>query len=133
EKTIHNITELAQQDRFLAALVYIAVFSVIFYLISAKISHVLMRISRFGQQALGIEQPVYKKGNQLLLLEDWVKAFFRQLIRARDALRSKQEERLRETEVLPSTFSYHAQWLHQYERTKQLLQRTTYAGIDCEW
>ncbi|MET0043865.1 MAG: ATP-binding protein [Candidatus Thiodiazotropha sp. 6PLUC3] len=102
EKTIHNITELAQQDRFLAALVYIAVFSVIFYLISAKISHVLMRISRFGQQALGIEQPVYKKGNQLLLLEDWVKAFFRQLIRARDALRSKQEERLRETEVLKS-------------------------------
>lgn len=102
EKTIHNITELAQQDRFIAALVYITVFSVIFYLISAKISHVLMRISRFGQQALGIEQPVFKKGNQLLLLEDWVKAFFRQLISARDSLRSKQEERLRETEVLKS-------------------------------
>jgi PAS domain S-box-containing protein len=102
EKTIHNITKLAQQDRFIAALVYVAVFSIIFYLISTKISHVLIRISRFGQQALGIEQPVYKKGNQLLLLEDWVKAFFRQLIRARDTLRSKQEERLRETEVLKS-------------------------------
>jgi PAS domain S-box-containing protein len=102
EKTIHNITKLAQQDRLMAALLYIAVFSLIFYLISAKISHVLVRISRFGQQALGIEQPVYKKGNQLLLLEDWVKAFFRQLIRARDALRNKQEERLRETEALKS-------------------------------
>ncbi|MBV2092110.1 MAG: PAS domain-containing sensor histidine kinase, partial [Candidatus Thiodiazotropha sp. (ex Ctena orbiculata)] len=102
EKTILSITKLAQQDRFLATLVYIIVFSVIFYLISAKISHVLVRISRFGQQALGIEQPVTKKGNQLLLLEDWVKAFFRQLISARDTLRNRQEERLRETEVLKS-------------------------------
>ncbi|MBW9256239.1 MAG: PAS domain S-box protein [Candidatus Thiodiazotropha sp. (ex. Lucinisca nassula)] len=102
EETILSITKLAQQDRVLATLVYIIVFSVIFYLISAKISHVLVRISRFGQQALGIEQPVTKKGNQLLLLEDWVKAFFRQLISARDTLRNRQEERLRETEVLKS-------------------------------
>jgi PAS domain S-box-containing protein len=102
EKTIRNITQLAQQDRLMAAVVYVVAFSVIFYLISAKISHVLLRISRFGQQALGIEQPVYKRGNQLLLLEDWVKAFFRQLIRARDTLRNEQEERLRETEVLKS-------------------------------
>ncbi|MCU7904801.1 MAG: PAS domain S-box protein [Candidatus Thiodiazotropha sp. (ex Epidulcina cf. delphinae)] len=102
QKTIHNITKLAQQDRLLAALVYVVAFSVIFYLISTKISHVLQRISRFGQQALGIEQPVIKKGNQLLLLEDWVKAFFRQLITARDTLRDKQEKRIRETEVLKS-------------------------------
>ncbi|MCU7933464.1 MAG: PAS domain S-box protein [Candidatus Thiodiazotropha sp. (ex Dulcina madagascariensis)] len=102
QKTIQNITKLAQQDRLLAALVYVVAFSVIIYLISTKISHVLQRISRFGQQALGIEQPVIKKGNQLLLLEDWVKAFFRQLITARDTLRDKQEKRIRETEVLKS-------------------------------
>ncbi|MEJ2610388.1 MAG: PAS domain S-box protein, partial [Candidatus Thiodiazotropha sp.] len=101
-KTIRNVTKLAQQDRLLAALVYVIAFSVIFYLISTKISHVLLRTSLFGQQALGIEQPVQKKGNQLLLLEDWVKAFFRQLITARDTLRSKQEERIRETEALKS-------------------------------
>jgi PAS domain S-box-containing protein len=102
QKTISNITELAQQDRLLATLVYVVAFSVILSLVSAKISHVLLRISRFGQQALGIEQPVNKKGNQLLLLEDWVKAFFRQLITAREALRNRQEARIRETEVLKS-------------------------------
>ncbi|MCU7846715.1 MAG: PAS domain S-box protein [Candidatus Thiodiazotropha sp. (ex Lucinoma kastoroae)] len=102
QKTIRNITKLAQLDRLLAALVYVVAFSIIFYLISTKISHVLKRISRYGQQALGVEQPVIIKGNQLLLLEDWVKAFFRQLITARDSLRDKQEKRIRETEVLKS-------------------------------
>ncbi|MET0065147.1 MAG: ATP-binding protein [Candidatus Thiodiazotropha sp.] len=101
-QTIHNITKLAQQDRLLTALVYVAAFSLIFALVSVKISHVLLRISRFGQQALGIEQPVNKRGNQLLHLEEWVKAFFRQLITAREALRNRQEVRIRETEALKS-------------------------------
>ncbi len=101
-QTIHNITKLAQQDRLLTALVYVGAFSLIFALVSVKISHVLRRISRFGQQALGIEQPVSTQGNQLLHLEEWVKAFFRQLITAREALRNRQEARIRETEALKS-------------------------------
>jgi PAS domain S-box-containing protein len=102
QQTIHNITKLAQLDRLLAALVYVIVFSFIIYLISAKISQVLQRISRYGQQALGVQQPVIKKGNQLLQIEDWVKNFFRQLIMARDTLHDRQEKRIRETEVLKS-------------------------------
>lgn len=102
KQTILNILTLAQQDRLIAALVYVAAFSLVFILISTKISHVLQRISRFGQQALGIEQPVIKRGNQLLLLEAWVKAFFRQIIVARDRLRQQQEERLKESEVFKS-------------------------------
>jgi hypothetical protein len=78
----------------IATLVYIAAFSMAFYLISAKISHVLQRISRFGQQALGIQQPVVRQGNQLLQLGAWVKAFFRQVIEARERLRQQQQERL---------------------------------------
>ncbi len=101
-QTIHNITKLAQQDRFLTALAYVTTFSLIFALVSVKISRVLLRISRFGQQALGVEQPVNQNGNQLLHLEEWVKAFFRQLITAREELRSRQETRIRETEALKS-------------------------------
>lgn len=102
QQTINNITKLAQLDRLFAALVYVIAFSFIIYLISAKINQVLQRISRYGQQALGIQQPVIQKGNQLLQLEDWVKRFFRQLITARDKLHDKQEKRIRETEVLKS-------------------------------
>ncbi|MEJ2464504.1 MAG: ATP-binding protein [Candidatus Thiodiazotropha sp.] len=102
KQTLENITSLAQQDRLIAALVYIAAFSLAFYLISTKISHVLQRISRFGQQALGIRQPVIRQGNQLLQLEGWVKAFFRQVIEARERLRLQQEERLKESEVFKS-------------------------------
>ncbi|MEJ2454975.1 MAG: PAS domain S-box protein [Candidatus Thiodiazotropha sp.] len=102
KKTLQNITNLAQQDRLIATLVYIAAFSLAFYLISTKISHVLQRISRFGQQALGIRQPVVREGNQLLQLEGWVKAFFRQIIEARERLRVQQEERLKESEVFKS-------------------------------
>ncbi|MEJ2592902.1 MAG: PAS domain S-box protein [Candidatus Thiodiazotropha sp.] len=102
KRTVENILAIAQQDRLIVALVYVVAFSFAFVLISTKISHVLKRISRFGQQALGIEQPVIKSGNQLLLLEGWVKAFFRQVIVARDRLRRQQEERLKESEVLKS-------------------------------
>ncbi len=102
EKTLQDIESLAQQDRLIATLVYIFAFSMAFYLISTKISHVLQRISRFGQQALGIRQPVTREGNQLLKLEGWVKAFFRQVIEARERLRLQQEERLRESEVFKS-------------------------------
>jgi PAS domain S-box-containing protein len=101
-QNIKNISKLAQLDRLLAALVYVVVFSFIIYLISAKINQVLKRISRYGQQALGVQQPVIEKGNVLLQLEDWVKKFFRQLITARDTLQDRQEKRIRETEVLKS-------------------------------
>ncbi|MGD8907739.1 MAG: PAS domain S-box protein [Chromatiales bacterium] len=101
-QTLQNITALAQQDRLIATLVYIAAFSLAFYLISTKISHVLKRISRFGQQALGIQHPAIRQGNQLLQLEGWVKAFFRQIIEARERLRQQQEERLKESEVFKS-------------------------------
>jgi PAS domain S-box-containing protein len=101
-QTLQNITALAQQDRLIATLVYIAAFSLAFYLISTKISHVLKRISRFGQQALGIQQPVTRQGNQLLQLEGWVKDFFRQVIEARERLRQQQEERLKESEAFKS-------------------------------
>jgi PAS domain S-box-containing protein len=101
-RTLQNITLLAQHDRLIATLVYIAAFSMAFYLISAKISHVLQRISRFGQQALGIQQPVVRQGNQLLQLEAWVKAFFRQVIEARERLRQQQQERLEESEAFKS-------------------------------
>ncbi|MES9829876.1 MAG: ATP-binding protein [Candidatus Thiodiazotropha sp.] len=102
QQNIKNISKLAQLDRLLAALVYVVVFSFIIFLISAKINQVLKRISRYGQQALGVQQPVIEKGNVLLQLEDWVKKFFRQLITARDTLHDRQEKRIRETEVLKS-------------------------------
>ncbi len=97
--TVGTILKLTQNDRLLTALTFVGAFSLVFFLISTKISHVLLRISRFGQQALGIEQPVSMRGNQMLLLEDWIKSFFRQVIIARDKLRLQQEERLKESEV----------------------------------
>jgi PAS domain S-box-containing protein len=102
QKTLQNIITLAQQDRLIATLVYIAAFSLAFFLISTKISQVLKRISRFGRQALGIRQSELTQGNQLLQLESWVKDFFRQVIAARDRLRQQQEDRLQESEVFKS-------------------------------
>jgi PAS domain S-box-containing protein len=100
--TMRIILTLTQNDRLITALAFVGAFSLVFFLISTKISHVLSRISRFGQQALGIEQPVVKRGNQMLLLEEWIKSFFRQVIVARDKLRLQQEERLKESEVFKS-------------------------------
>jgi len=71
-----QVSNFERQQRVRAALVYILVFTLVIYLVSARLNKVLKRMAGFSQRALGIEHPEFKRGaNQLVLLEEWSQHF----------------------------------------------------------
>ncbi|MEN8180038.1 MAG: ATP-binding protein [Pseudomonadota bacterium] len=91
-----------RQERFFEAFVYVAAFTITFFLISSRLSHILRRISTFSHNALGIEQKIPGRGNQLLLLENRLQELFQQVSYVKDETKVAQEHRLRESEALKS-------------------------------
>ncbi|MGB5736968.1 MAG: PAS domain-containing protein, partial [Thiohalocapsa sp.] len=100
-KMSERVVQFERNQRVIAALVFIAVFTLVIYLVSARLNKVLKRMSRFSQRALNIEQPGFKRGgNQLLLLEDWIQHFTHLVLKAREEMSRKHEHEMRETEAL---------------------------------
>ena len=95
-----RIVRLEQRQRGIVALTFIAFFSLLFMLVSNRLSAALRRLSRFSQRALGISQPVRESGNQLMILEDWMKQFIRLVRDAREEMRVLHESEIRQKEAL---------------------------------
>jgi len=94
---------LEKRQRLISALVFIAVFTLLIYLVSARLNRVLKRISRFSERALGFQPALdrdQRSGNQLLLLEDQVHQFIHLVLEARAQMRRRHESEIRETEAL---------------------------------
>ncbi len=101
EKMTQRVVEFERNQRLIAALVFIAVFTLVIYLVSARLNRVLTRMTRFSQRALDIEQPNFKRGgNQLLLLEDWIQHFTNLVLKAREEMNRRHAHEMRETEAL---------------------------------
>ncbi len=100
--TNSQILALERRQRVIAAAVFIAAFTLVMFLISARLNFVLRRLSRFSRRALGFERPPLRGGNQLLQLESWVNQFIRLVLAARDEMRSRHESEMRESEILKS-------------------------------
>ncbi len=95
-----QIVRLEQRQRGIVALTFIAFFSLLFMLVSNRLSASLRRLSKFSQRALGISQPVRESGNQLMILEDWMKQFIRLVRDAREEMRLLHESEIRQKEAL---------------------------------
>jgi two-component system sensor kinase FixL len=98
-----RVRRLEERQRLISALVFIAVFTLVIYLVSARLNRVLRRISRFSERALGFKPMPSGRlasGNQLLLLEDQVHQFIRLVLEARAEMRRRHESEIRETEAL---------------------------------
>jgi len=101
KKMTARVRDLERRQRTIAALVFILVFTLIIYLISTRLNKVLKRMSRFSQRALGIAEPNFQRsGNQLLLLEDWIKHFTQLVLKAREEMSRQHESQMRESEAL---------------------------------
>ena len=100
-KMSERVVDFERNQRLIAALVFISVFTLVMYLVSARLNRVLKRMSRFSERALNIEHPGFKRGgNQLLMLEDWIQHFTHLVLKAREEMSRKHEHELRETEAL---------------------------------
>jgi PAS domain S-box-containing protein len=100
-KMSDRVVDFERNQRLIAALVFILVFTLVIYIVSVRLNKVLKRMSRFSQRALDIEQPDFTPGgNQLLMLEEWIQHFTHLVLRAREEMSMRHELELRETEAL---------------------------------
>lgn len=104
-----SVMSLERQQRLIMALGFIVFFSLLFALVSSRLSKALRRLNDFSQRALGFEQPALPPGNQLLVLEDWTKQFITLVREAREEMRAlheierqRQEMEIRSLEAFPA-------------------------------
>jgi len=96
-----RVRNFEQQQRVRAALVYILVFTLVIYLVSARLNKVLKRMAGFSRRALGIEHPGFKRGaNHLVLLEEWIQHFTQLVLKAREEMSRRHASEMRASEAL---------------------------------
>jgi len=103
QNTINRMIDLERKQRIYGVLFIIFIFTLLFTLVSIRLSKTLRRISRFSQLALGTKKPQPKKGNQLLLLDDWIKEFIIQIKQTRDDIDERYAIEIQNKELLRST------------------------------
>ncbi|MEJ2576140.1 MAG: PAS domain S-box protein [Gammaproteobacteria bacterium] len=100
EATGARVLDLERRQRLIGAGVLILVFVALFIVVSGRINRLLQRMSKFSRRALDMEQPAIERGNQLLILEEWIHDFAALVMHAREETRARHEEEMRESEAL---------------------------------
>lgn len=100
EQMRERVAGLERRQRLVAAFTFVSVFTLVFYLLSERLNRILQRISRFSQRALGSKQPVIERGNQLFVLEDWIRQFIQLVRETREEMRQQHESEMHESEML---------------------------------
>ena len=101
ERTGQQVLDLERRQRLIGAAVIIGAFVLLFVLLSSRISRLLSRVSNLSRRALDMPgADLDRRGNQLLILEDWIREFVQLVMRARDEMRRRHETELLETEKL---------------------------------
>lgn len=103
EATRERVTAFDLQQRLVAAIAFVLVFTLVIFLLSHRLNQILRRISRFSRIALGEQQPAIESGNRLFVLEDWIHQFIQQVRETRDEVRLQHESEIQESEALKQT------------------------------
>lgn len=100
ESMQERVAGLERRQRLVAAFTFVTVFTLVFFLLSERLNRILRRISRFSQRALGSKQPIIERGNQLFVLEDWIRQFIQLVRETREEMRQQHETEMHESEML---------------------------------
>lgn len=93
--------DLERRQRLIGAVVIVTAFVLLFVLMSSRINRLLRRVSQLSRRALDMpDTGLNQHGNQLLILEDWIRDFVQLVMRAREEMRRQHETELLETEKL---------------------------------
>lgn len=96
-----RVGQFEERHRVISALAFIAVFTLLIYLVSARLNRVITRMARFARRALGIAPlSTDSSGNQLLLLEEWIGQFGRLVLRNRNEMQHRHANEMRQSEAL---------------------------------
>ncbi len=97
-----RIVAFERQQRIIGALVFVGIFTLLMVLLSSWLMRILRRISNFARRALAVDQPIAKRGNKLILLEEWIRDFILVVKRTRDELRREHASRLHDIRAINS-------------------------------
>ena len=97
---IKQVSALNRHQRVTGAVVFVAVYTLLFMLVSNRLTRSLRRFAGFSQRAMGFTQPLGKGGNQLLVLEDWMRDYIRLVRDAREEMRARHETEIQESAAL---------------------------------
>jgi PAS domain S-box-containing protein len=100
--TVQRVLAIERKQRWVGALIFILVFSLLFMFVSIRLNRVLRRISDFAHRALGMSTLTVRRGNPLFVLEEWMRDFSKLVLTAREEMRVKHEDEIRESEALKS-------------------------------
>ncbi|MCB1859063.1 MAG: PAS domain S-box protein, partial [Gammaproteobacteria bacterium] len=100
-EAIHRRVEgVERRQRLIAGGTFILGFTLVFYLLSEWLNRILRRISLFSRRALGRRQPILEKGNQLFVMEDWIKHFISDVLNSREEMRRVHETEMQVSEAV---------------------------------
>ena len=101
ERTGQQVLDLERRQRLIGVVVIVTAFALLFELMSSRINRLLRRVSQLSRRALDMpDTGLNQHGNQLLILEDWIRDFVQLVMRAREEMRRQHETELLETEKL---------------------------------
>ncbi|MCB1790023.1 MAG: PAS domain S-box protein [Gammaproteobacteria bacterium] len=101
ERTGQQVLDLERRQRLIGAAVIVSAFVLLFVFMSSRISRLLRRVSQLSRRALDVPNSgPLQHGNQLLILEEWIRDFVQLVMRAREEMRRQHETELLETEKL---------------------------------
>ncbi len=100
EATGARVLELERRQRLIGAAIIIAVFVFLFVLVSSRLNKLLRRVSQFSRRALDFPHEELRRGNQLLILEDWIRQFIAVVLKTREEMRVRHESEMAESKAL---------------------------------
>ena len=95
-----GVAQLARRQRATAALVFIAVYSLLFLLVSQRLARALRRLAALSQRALGFTEPPRPGGNQLFVLEDWMRDYIRRVRDVREEMKARHATEIQASAAL---------------------------------
>jgi len=99
--TSQAVLDLERRQRAMGAAGIVAVFVLMFVLVSSRINRLLRRLQDFARRALGEKvDHVSGTGNQLMMLEERIREVIELVLRAREETRTRHETEVRQVESL---------------------------------
>lgn len=100
EETHRRILDVERSHRLTGAAIVGTLFVALFIFISSRISRLLRRLADFSSRALDIETSKPPRGNQLLVMEEWIRSFTQAVMKARESMRARHTAELQERDAL---------------------------------
>lgn len=98
--TGQRVLDVERRHRLTGAAIITGIFVLLFILVSSRISRLLRRITVLSNRALDLEQQLPSGGNQLLIMEDWMRGFLQMVMKAREEMRVRHAAEIEEREAL---------------------------------